>query len=284
VPTNPLLDGRAPAGVGEAGYLTDELARRAVDFIQRHRAQPFFLYLTFNAVHTPMHATDAYLRRFATIADERRRTYAAMLSAMDDGIGRTLAALRTHGLEDNTLVFFFSDNGGPTVVGGVNGSTNTPLRGSKTQTWEGGIRVPFMVQWPAQLARGRTEARPIIQLDVTPTVLAAAGIAIDPQWRFDGVNLLPLLTGRTTAAPHETLYWRMGGMMAIRRGDWKLVKNSDSAFRDDPSVLEPLSGTELYNLRDDIGEKNDLAARHPDKVRELTDAWQRWSRELARPA
>jgi arylsulfatase A-like enzyme len=279
---NPLLDGRTP--VNETSYLTETLADRAVDFIKRHRSQPFFLYLAFNAVHVPMQTTEQYLRRFEHISDNRRRTYAAMLAAMDDGIGRTLSALRAEKLEENTLVFFFSDNGGPTIVGGVNGSTNTPLRGSKRQTWEGGIRVPFMVQWPGHLPRGKTETRPIIQLDVLPTVLAAAGIPIQSQWRLDGVNLLPLATGKTSSPPHDALYWRLGGMMAIRKGDWKLVKMSDDAFRQDPSVLADLTGVELYNLKEDIGEKKNLAAVRPEKVKELAEAWQRWNKELSPPS
>jgi arylsulfatase A-like enzyme len=281
-PNNPLLDGRKR--VSEAPpYLTDALADRAVDFIKRNRSQPFFLYLAFNAVHTPMHATEKYLRRFEQIADERRRTYAAMLAAMDDGIGRTLSALHDERLDANTLVFFFSDNGGPTIVGGINGSRNTPLRGSKSQTWEGGIRVPFMMQWPARLPRGRTATSPVIQLDVMPTVLAAVGIPVQPNWRLDGVNLLPHVTGRMKAAPHDTLYWRLGGMMAIRTGDWKLVKMSENAAQADPSVLNDLNGAELYNLKDDIGETKNLAVSHADKVKELTEAWQRWNKELARP-
>ena len=281
-PNNPLLDGRKP--VSEAPpYLTDALADRAVDFIKRNRSQPFFLYLAFNAVHTPMHATDKYLRRFDHIADERRRTYAAMLSAMDDGIGRTLTALREQHLDENTLLFFFSDNGGPTIVGGINGSRNTPLRGSKVQTWEGGIRVPFMMQWLARLPRGRTVASPVIQLDVLPTVLASVGIPIDSKWKLDGVNLLPHVTGKAKAPPHATLYWRLGGMMAIRKGDWKLVKISNDAAQADPSVLNDLTGVELYNLKDDIGETKNLAAAHPDKVKDLTEAWQQWNKELARP-
>ncbi len=278
---NPLLDGRTP--VRETPYLTDALADRAVDFIKRHQTQPFFLYLAFNAVHLPMHATDKYLQRFAHITDQQRRTYAAMLAAMDDGIGRTMSALRAAKLEENTLVFFFSDNGGPTIVGGINGSTNTPLRGSKRQTWEGGIRVPFMMQWPGHLPRGRIDTRPIIQLDVLPTVLAAVNIPIQPQWQLDGVNLLPLLSEKASGPPHDALYWRLGGMMAIRKGDWKLLKMSDDAFQADPAVLEDLTGVELYNLKEDIGETRDLARLHPEKVKELTEAWQRWNKGLARP-
>ena len=279
---NPLLDGRKP--VQETPYLTDALADRAVDFIRRNESRPFFLYLAFNAVHTPMHATDKYLARFGNIADEQRRTYAAMLSAMDDGIGKTMAALRAANLEGNTLIFFFSDNGGPTMPGTtINGSRNTPLRGSKRQTWEGGIRVPFIIRWKGHLPEGKTDARPIIQLDVLPTVMMAAGVTPQRDWQLDGVNLLPFLTGSATGSPHETLYWRLGDNMAIRMGDWKLVKTHEGALGGDPGVLSDLSGAELVNLADDISESRNLAASNPAKVRELSEAWQRWNRQLAKP-
>jgi arylsulfatase A-like enzyme len=232
-----------------------------------------------------MHATDKYLARFTNIADEQRRTYAAMLSAMDDAIGRTTAALRAAGLDENTLIFFFSDNGGPTMpTTTVNGSSNAPLRGSKRQTWEGGIRVPFVIRWKGHLAAGRTDSRPIIQLDVLPTALAAAGVGVRPEWKLDGVNLLPFLTDKQTGAPHDALYWRLGGMMAIRKGDWKLVKTREGPLRDtDPAVLSDLSTAELYNLKDDIGETTNLAAAHPERVKELSEAWWRWNGELVRP-
>ena len=280
---NPLLDGRKV--VIETTYLTDAFADRAADFIKRQKSQPFFLYLAFNAVHIPMQATDKYLARFKHIADVQRRTYAAMLSAMDDGIGKTLAALRAEGLEENTLIFFFNDNGGPTMAGTtINGSSNAPLRGSKRQTWEGGIRVAFIIRWKGHLAEGKTDARPIIQLDVLPTALAAAGVKPQPQWKFDGVNLLPFLTGKMSGRPHEALYWRLGENMAIRKGDWKLVKTSERPLQDvDPAIFNDLSGAELYNLADDIGEKKNLAAAHPRKVKELAAAWQRWNKELAKP-
>jgi arylsulfatase A-like enzyme len=278
---NPVYDGRTP--VREMAYLTDALADRAVELIHREKARPFFLYLAFNAVHVPMHATEKYLARFAHIADRQRRTYAAMLSAMDDGIGRTLAALREENLDEHTLVFFFSDNGGPTSAGGVNGSTNGPLRGTKGQTYEGGIRVPFIIRWTGQVPAGKTDPRPIIQLDVLPTALAAAGVPIPSDWRLDGVNLLPFLTGGRADSPHEALYWRSGAMMAIRREDWKLVKVPERRTPTDTAQMPDLSGAELYNVREDIGETTNRAAARPDKVKELAEAWQRWNKELAPP-
>jgi arylsulfatase A-like enzyme len=257
--------------VQEKEYLTDAFGREAVDFVDRHQKKPFFLYLCFNAVHTPMHATEKYLARFPNIKDKMRRTYAAMLSAMDDAIGALMAKLRSAGLERNTLVFFFSDNGGPTMQGTtINASRNDPLRGSKRQTLEGGIRVPFLVQWQGRLPAGKTYPHPVIQLDVCTTALAAAGVAVEPEWKLDGVNLLPYLEGKDPQPPHDTLYWRFGRQMAIRRGDWKLVQYDDSSRK-------------LYNLADDIGERVDLASQQPKKAAELAAAWQKWDAQLAKP-
>lgn len=266
---------RGEQRVDESEYLTDALAREAVDFVERHRESPFFLYLAFNAVHTPMQADDARLEKFAGIANKRRRTYAAMMSAMDDAVGEVLAKVAEAGLEENTLVFFFSDNGGPTMQGvTVNGSDNTPLRGSKRTTLEGGVRVPFFVKWPGRIPAGQTYDRAVIQLDVAPTVLAAAGVAVDPAWKFEGVDLLPHLAGQPGAAPHDALYWRFGDQFAIRQGDWKLVAYDAAA--DGGQGATP---AKLYNLADDIGEQHDLSAEQPEKVRELQAAWDAWNKQ-----
>lgn len=279
---DPLLDGMTPASSGT--YLTDALGDRAVGYIERHAAEPFFLYLAFNAAHVPMEAPEKYLARFPNIADRQRRTYAAMVSAMDDAIGKTLTALRNQKLEEKTLVIFLNDNGGPTMATTtVNGSSNAPLRGSKRQTWEGGIRVAFAMSWTGHLEAGRVDHRPVIQLDVLPTALAAAGVATRGS-QFDGVNLLPFLTGTAKGVPHDTLYWRFGGMMAIRRGDWKLVKTREGSLVDvDPSTLRDLSDAGLYNLSEDISETRDRAAERPDKAKELGDSWQEWNSQLSRP-
>lgn len=272
-----ILRGTAPAK--EKAYLTDAFAREAVAFIERHRAKPWFLFLAFNAVHTPMHADDARLARFAAIADPKRRTYAAMMSAMDDAIGQVMQTLRKSGLDEQTLVVFHSDNGGPTMpTTTVNGSINRPLRGSKRQTLEGGVRVPFVLRWKGKLPEGKVYAQPVIQLDVVPTALAAADIAATPADRFDGVDLLPYLRGEKQGAPHETLYWRFGEQMAIRQGDWKLVR-----YGANTRVAPDEKWPKLYHLGKDIGEATDLSADHPDKVRELEAAWRRWDAGLVRP-
>ncbi len=281
--SDPVLDRKKP--VAETDYLTEAFTNRAVDFIKRQRTNPIFLYLAYNAVHTPMQAPSKYLDRFPHITDRTRRTYAAMLSAMDDGIGRVLAALRESGLEENTLVIFFNDNGGPTMAGTtINGSSNAPLRGSKRQTWEGGIRVPFIIRWKGRLAEGKTDSRPIIQLDVLPTALAAAGIKKRSNVVLDGVNLLPFLTDKRTGVPHGSLYWRLGEHMAIRKGDWKLVKTLEGRlYAADPRTDRDLSGAQLYNLANDVKESKNLASENPKKVAELVADWKQWSKKLATP-
>ncbi len=279
---DPLLDGMTHAS--SVTYLTDMLGDRAVEFIHRHAQEPFFLYLAFNAAHTPLQVPQKYLDRFTTIPDQRRRRYASMLSAMDDAIGKTLEALRERNLDDKTLVIFLNDNGGPTMpTTTVNGASNGPLRGSKRQTWEGGIRVPFLLSWKGRLPAGRVDDRPTIQLDILPTALAAANVAAKAN-DFDGVDLLPFLSGSANGLPHDVLYWRFGGMMAIRKGDWKLVKTREGPLVDiDPSVLSDLSEVGLYNLAEDIGETRNRAMERRDKVKELSELWQGWNRQLMKP-
>ena len=266
----------------EPTYLTDAFGREAVSFIDRHQKKPFFLYLAFNAVHTPMEADETRLGKFADIQDQQRKTYAAMLSAMDDAVGDVLKKLRESQLEENTLIFFISDNGGPTMRGTtINGSINSPLRGSKRTTLEGGIRVPFAIQWKGHIAPGTVYNRPVIQLDIQPTALAAAGVDIRPEWKFDGVNLLPFIAGQTTGVPHEALYWRLGEQNAVRQGDWKLVQYDLNVESSSPT--RGVTGKKLYHLLKDVNESRDLAAEYPDKVKELETLWQSWNSQLTKP-
>jgi arylsulfatase A-like enzyme len=275
-----VFSGRTPLASKGTDYLTDALARESVAFIEAHKAEPFFLYLAFNAVHTPMQADDARLMKFASITDKQRRTYAAMMFALDEAVGKVRQKLTETGLDKNTLVVFFSDNGGPTMTGTtMNGSSNAPLRGSKRTTLEGGVRVPFVMSWPGKLQPGKVYDSPVIQLDAHATALAAAGVAISPEWKLDGVDLLPYLTGENTGIPHEALYWRFGQQLAIRDGDWKLVRYDTAADGDKPGV----TAAKLYNLKDDLGEKNDLIAKLPEKARELQSKWDAWNRSNIDP-
>jgi arylsulfatase A-like enzyme len=247
-------------------YTTDTFAREATAFIDRHAKDEWFLYLTFNAVHTPMHATQKYLDRFKSVADDNRRTYCAMMSAMDDAIGAVLKKLDENKLTENTLIFFVSDNGGPPV----NSASNGVLRGNKAQTWEGGIRVPYMVQWKGRIPAGKTYDNPVIQLDFAPTALAAAGVDAKTA-KFDGVNLLPHLEGKVTTPPHDSLYWRFGDQMAIRHGNLKLVQGRGANSR------------MLFDLAADIGEQKDLAGQRPEVVKDLAARYDAWNATLEAP-
>ncbi len=276
-----VLRGDEP--VKELDYTTDAFGREAVAFIERHRREPWFLYLAFNAVHTPMQATDDRLAKFSRVADEKRRTYNAMMLAMDEAIGRVRKKLAEAGLEQNTFVIFISDNGGPTMPGTtINASRNDPLRGSKRTTLEGGIRVPFLVSWPGRVRPGKYD-QPVIQLDLHTTALAVAGVDVKPEWNLDGVNLLPFLNGGKSTAPHDALYWRFGAQMAIRVGDYKLVRYDSNADTRTGGRNQPVTAAQLYNLAADLSESKDLAAAMPDKVKELQAKWDGWNATLVKP-
>ena len=276
-----ILRGTTP--VTELDYTTDAFGREAVAFIEHHKEQPWFLYLAFNAVHTPMQATDARLAKFPQITDSRRRTYAAMMLAMDEAVGKVRQKLVETGLENNTLVLFISDNGGPTMPGvTINGSRNEPLRGSKRTTLEGGIRVPFVVSWPGHVKPGVFES-PVIQLDLHATALTAAGVALKPEWKLEGVDLLPFLSGQNTSLPHEALYWRLGEQMAIRMGDYKLVRYDKNADTLTGKNKQGVTEAKLYNLASDIGETKNLADTMPDKVKELQAKWDVWNAGNIKP-
>ena len=262
---NPILRGTKP--VEEKEYLTDAFTREAVAFIDKHHKDPFLLVVTYNGVHGPMQpAPEKYTKKFAQIDDKTRRTFAGMMTALDEGVGAILAKLREKGLDEDTLIIFISDNGGPTAV---NSSRNTPLRGFKGSVWEGGVRVPFLVQWKAGLPKGKTFDEPVIALDILPTAVRAAGGKVPD--KLDCVNLLPHLSGSVKEPPHEFLFWRFGPQWAVRKGNWKLVRvGMDEA---------PL----LFDLAKDIGESKDLAAQRPEVVKDLREAHRRWDAELAPP-
>jgi arylsulfatase A-like enzyme len=269
----PILRGEEP--VEENEYLTDAFEREAVAFLDRQNSEkPFFLCVTFNAVHTPMHADDARLEKFKHIEDKQRRTYAAMMSAMDDAIGAVMAKLHEKGFDENTLVFFISDNGGPTIsTTTVNGAINSPLRGSKRTTLEGGIRVPFLAKWTGTLPAGKVYEEPVIQLDILPTVLAAAGSEAGDQAPLEGVDLLPYFQNKNEGSPHEALYWRFGPQMAIRQGDWKLVRYDPKVDEEPGKVTDAM----LYDLANDIGETRNLIDAEPEKAKGLQAAWDKWN-------
>lgn len=260
---HPLQRNAQPASF--EGYLTDALSNEAVTFIDQYHEQPFLLYLAYNTPHTPMQAPDAYVERYEHIENKKRRTYAAMVSAMDDGVGRVRDALDRHGLRERTLIMFLSDNGGPVRQGSPNGASNGPLREGKGTVYEGGIRVPCVLAWPGTLPSGSVCQHPVIALDLTATALDA-GDALEGA-PLDGVSLLPVLTGEDTVAPRTELCWRWqeGDKWAIRQGDWKLVSEPGT------------EGLELFHLGDDVGERQNLANGEPQRVEALRAAFDAWN-------
>lgn len=234
-------------------YLTDAFGDEACRFIRSHRDEPFFLYLSFNAVHTPMHGKPGDIELYEHFEPKKRRTLAAMTKALDDQVGAVMTTLDDLELTDDTIVIFLNDNGGACDV---NASINAPLHGQKGTLLEGGVRVPFVVRWPAGLPGGGTYDFPVSALDIFPTVLAAAGATEPLEPGRDGVDLMPHLRGEVDHRPHQKLYWRRAIAAAIRDGDWKLIRLPDR-----PPML--------FNLAGDPGEQHDVHARHPDRVRAM---------------
>lgn len=273
---------RGYEAVCETNYLTTAFAREITNFIANHATESFFIYAPFNAVHVPFAATPAlYSRISATnFTDPNRYEMAAVLTGLDDAVGAILAQLRALNIESNTLIFFTSDNGAPSPS---NGSLNTPFRGYKTQVYEGGIRVPFLMQWKAVLPTNVVVSNMVSTLDILPTAVAAGGGTVPAAWQLDGVNLIPFLTGQTAVPPHTNLFWRIetdgigepgesqDGIRAVRSGDWKLLK---------PGVG---STWELYNLAIDPSETNDLANAQPGVLKQLLALYETWDSQLARP-
>ncbi len=240
-------------------------AREACTFMESSKDNPFFLYLSFNAVHTPFVASPEWLDKFKHLNDKRLQSYAALIGEADAAIGAVMAKLRELRLEENTLVFCISDNGGAAKEAEQQG-----LRGSKWFVWEGGIRVTWMAQWKGRVPGGRVLNDPVIQLDVLPTALAAAS-AGPSDVELDGANLLPLLEGKTQQLDPRPLFFRFGVQHAVRQGDWKLVK----AAKD----MQPM----LVNLAADPGEQTDLSAEQPAKKAELQALFDQWNAAMQPP-
>jgi len=251
--------------VDEDEYLTDALSRESVAFINRHKSQPFFLYVPYTAVHQPLQVTQEYYDRFPDIEDESTRIYAAMTSSMDDGIGTILDALEDNDLDDNTLVIFLSDNG----AGVADYCSNKPLRLGKQTLFEGGVRVPFTMKWPARIAAGTTYEHPVSSLDIFPTAMAASGSKPSATQSGDGVDLMRFLDKSNADRPHEELFWRSGPNWAVRSGHWKLINAGGQDW--------------LYDLSVDIGEKTNVATDHPEVVKKIKSSYDQWNSEMIDP-
>lgn len=259
-------------------FRLDVQSDAAVTFIDRNHDKPFFFYLSYFGPHIPLEATEKYLSRFPGEMPERRRHALAMLSAIDDGVGRVKETLRKYDIEENTLIFFISDNGAPLkitkedkpipqVLGCWDGSLNDPFVGEKGMLSEGGIRVPYIVSWPKGLPKGMVYDHAVSSLDVAATSVALAGL--EPNKALDGVNLIPYLNRTKKGAPHKALYWRFWDQSAIRMGDWKFLKAGNQEY--------------LFNVATEAHENKNLIDKHPDKAKDMKTLLQEWGKDLHRP-
>ena len=256
--------------VAESAYLTDALSREAVSFIERNKQQPFFLYLAYNAPHGPLQAAPKYLDRFGHIKNPKRKTYAAMVSAVDDGVGAVFDKLQQLHLTENTIVVFLSDNGGPE---NDNGSDNGVLRGGKGSLFEGGIRVPYAIQWPGQVKANSRYDQPVISLDIFATIAANIKGAVAPKNQLDGVNLLPYLRGTKQGAPHEYLFWRQydqKNYAVLHQSGLKEVIIKDTSIN-------------LYNLKTDIGEVFNIAGKEKNISSSFEQQRKKWAANTIAP-
>lgn len=249
-----------------ADYATDVFAKETINFIERHQNEPFFIFLSYNAVHTPIEATEEDLQRFPEL-EGRRKELAAMTWAMDRASGKVLDKLKELKLDNNTIVVFTNDNGGPSDK---NGSINHPLSGTKSNHLEGGIRVPFLISWKGNIKKKSTYDFPVSTFDLLPTFYAAGGGDVKNLENVDGVDLMSYIQGDSKERPHENLFWKKETRAAVRSGDWKLIRYSDRP-------------AELYNIIKDESELNNLAYQEQGKVKELFKLLYDWELTLERP-
>nr|WP_246114385.1 sulfatase-like hydrolase/transferase [Rubripirellula tenax] len=273
------LDGtdREMSNVRPEMYHVDGCSRAAASLIERYKDDPFFLYVAYRAPHVPLDAPQKYLDRFPGKMPQRRRQALAMLSAVDDGVGLITETLSQNNLTERTLIFYIGDNGAPLKIHkrdapgggpGWDGSLNDPLNGEKGMLSEGGMHVPFVISWPGTIPAGQVFDHPVSALDVAATAAELAEIESKPG-DFDGVNLIPYLSGEKKEAPHEFLAWRWVAQSAIREGDWKLLRGGDREY--------------LYNLKSDLEEQHNLAGEHPEIADRLRQRLSRWANELDPP-
>ncbi|MEC3905730.1 sulfatase-like hydrolase/transferase [Tamlana sp. 2201CG12-4] len=263
-----LLKGNKPVR-SEPEYLTDAFGREAVNFIERNKKKPFFLYVPFNAIHGPLQATPKDLKKFKHIKNKKRQTLAAMHSAMDRNIGKIIDKLKEHNLEENTLVIFYSDNGGKP---NGNHSYNHPLKGQKGTVLEGGIRVPFVFQWKGKIKAKQQLDFPVAAIDIYSTIYNAINSKVELTNALDGINLMPYLKGEEKAAPADrNIYWRFLYQWAIRNNEWKLLK------------LKGKDKAELYHISEDISESKNVIEEFPEVAKKLKNEFDLWSDTMIEP-
>lgn len=263
-----LVRNEEAAPIQEGEYLTDQLTTDAMQFIRRSKDKPFFLYLAYNAPHTPLDVSKQYLEKTRYIERGERSVYAAMITAMDEGVGRIDALLSELEIKDNTIIVFISDNGGVTAEF----ANNSPYRGYKGMLFEGGIRVPFCISWKDRIPAATVYDEPVISLDLLPTFLSASGVSYEEE-AFDGTNLIPYVKGQIKTPPHEALYWRTAGgeSFAVRKGDYKLTKRM---FND--QIM-------LFNLENDKREISNISEQEPEVFKELQGLYDKWDEQMIDP-
>ena len=270
-------------------YSTELFGNKAARFVRDNRERPFFLYLAFNGPHYPMHAPAKYKERFPGLGEERQ-TYAAMIAAVDDAAGGVVRALREERLLDHTLIFFTGDNGATREArAGLNqkpatAGNNFPFRGNKFSAFDGGMHVPMIQHWPGVIPAGRVVKEVGSHLDILPTICKAAGVALPADRTYDGFDALPLSRDGAKSR-HDAIFWSQGGQLAVRRADWKLVKNGKT-YDGTPGGNKPLTGDDalfLSNLADDPGESKNLRHQYPALTDELDTSIDRWLERVKEP-
>jgi arylsulfatase A-like enzyme len=266
----------------DGAYSTEIFAREAAQFVRDNRANPFFMYVPFNGVHYPMHAPKKYVDRFPGLEPERRM-YAAMLSAVDDGVGLMMRTLRELRLTENTLVFFTGDNGATRETrAGLNqrparAGENRPFRGNKFSAFDGGMHVPMVMNWPGVIPKGQVLRQIGNHVDLLPTILTAAGAPVPADRTMDGFDALPMAVSNA-GSKHDAIFWSSGGQLAVRRGNWKLVRNGKT-FDGTPEGSQALQGDDavfLSNVEEDPGESRNLRHQNPALTDELLTAAEKW--------
>ncbi len=251
--------------IREEQYLTFAIRDKAIEFIKQNKDQPFFLYCPFSAPHVPFQAPVDYYCKYPDVEDEDKRVYYAMISALDDAIGEIHNTIKELGIEENTMIFLLSDNGGASYTGVT---SNGPLKGGKLTQFEGGINVPFMMKWKNHIPAGKFYEHPVLSTDIFTTVVANTGGQLPEDRVYDGVNLVAYLNGEESGKPHERLFWRADHIWAIRDGDYKLILSTRDGW------------AELYNLKTDKSEQFNLKEDMPELYKELFNKHMEWQNEL----
>jgi arylsulfatase A-like enzyme len=254
--------------IREKRYLTDAIRDEAISYMAIHKKEPFFLYVAFNAVHVPFQAPRYYYELYDDVADENKRVYYAMVSALDDAIGEMMEKLKSLGLEDNTVIYLVSDNGGAAYTGATD---NKPYKGGKLTMFEGGVNVPFFMKWKGKLPAGKAYGHPVSSMDIFMTSARLAECVLPDDRVYDGTDLMPFLSGSIPGAPHDRFYWKADHIRAMRMGDWKYLQSVRDGW------------IELYNLREDRYESIDLHNLKPDELKGLREMFDQWNRDLMPP-